>query len=272
MGLLDGKTVLVFGVANKHSIAWGISEAMHREGAELAFSYGIERLEKRVRPLAESVGAKVIELADVRKDDQVDYVFERVKEEHGKIDVLVHSVAYAPKEFLEGRFVDVTREGFLKAMDVSVFSLVSLAKRAEPFMSEGSSILTMTYYGSVMVMPNYNVMGVAKAALESSVRYLAADFGPKQIRVNAISAGPVKTLAASGITDLNLLLKVHEQASPLRRNVKQSEIGDTAVWLSSDWGSGVTGQVVYVDSGWNVLGVGAPYDSEKMREMLEDNE
>jgi len=216
MGLLDGKVALLFGLANKHSIAWGICESLHREGAQLAVSYGIERLEKRARPLAESVGAKVIELCDVRNDEQLDHVFKRVEEEHGKIDILIHSVAYAQKDDLIGRYVDTSREGFATALDVSVYSLVGMAKRAEPLMAPGSSILTMTYYGGVKVVPNYNIMGICKAALEMSVRYLSADLGPKQIRVNAISAGPIKTLAASGISDFNRLLDIHAGAAPLR--------------------------------------------------------
>jgi len=260
MGLLDGKVALLFGLANKHSIAWGICESLHREGAQLAVSYGIERLEKRARPLAESVGAKVIELCDVRNDEQLDHVFKRVEEEHGKIDILIHSVAYAQKDDLIGRYVDTSREGFATALDVSVYSLVGMAKRAEPLMAPGSSILTMTYYGGVKVVPNYNIMGICKAALEMSVRYLSADLGPKQIRVNAISAGPIKTLAASGISDFNRLLDIHAGAAPLRRNVEIGEVGDTAVWLSSDWASAVTGQIIYADSGWNILGMSEPYD------------
>jgi enoyl-[acyl-carrier protein] reductase I len=259
MGIMEGKTALIFGVANKSSIAWGIAQALHEQGAELAFSYAIPELEKRVLPLAESVGAKVVEMADVTDDAAIDRVFEKVRETHGTIDTLVHAVAYAEREDLNGRFVDTSREGFKTALDISAYSLVALARRAEKLMPQGGSIVTMTYYGSVAVMPNYNVMGVAKAALESCVRYLASDLGPQGIRVNAISAGPIKTLAATGVAGFRSLLHYHEEVAPLRSMVTQEDIGRTAAWLCSDWGRSVTGEVIYVDSGWNIMGMTVPF-------------
>lgn len=260
MGLLDGKTALVFGVANARSIAWGISQALHREGCELAFSYGVPPLEKRVRPLAESVGAKLIEECDVTDDAAIELVFNRVKETYGTIDALVHAVAFADRDDLSGRFVDTSREGFKMALDVSAYSLVALTRAAEPLMPNGGSVLTMTYYGSVKVAPRYNVMGVAKAALESSVRYLASDLGPKGIRVNAISAGPIKTLAASGVAGFRKLLSYSEKASPLRTLVTTEDVGNTALWLLSDLSRAVTGEVVYVDAGWNIMGLTVPFE------------
>jgi enoyl-[acyl-carrier protein] reductase I len=260
MGSMEGKTALVFGVANKNSIAWGIAQALHEQGAELAFSYAIPELEKRVRPLAESVGAKVVEMADVTDDAAIDRVFEKVEEAHGTIDTLVHAVAYAKREDLSGRFVDTSREGFKTALDISAYSLVALARRAEKLMPKGGSIVTMTYYGSVAVMPNYNVMGVAKAALEACVRYLASDLGPQGIRVNAISAGPIKTLAASGVAGFNGLLHYHEKVAPMRSMVTKEDIGQTATWLCSEGGRSVTGQVIYVDSGWSTMGMTVPFD------------
>jgi enoyl-[acyl-carrier protein] reductase I len=260
MGLFDGKTALIFGVANKDSIAWGISQALHDQGATLAFSYGIPQLEKRVVPLAESVNAKIVMEANVNDDAAVDRVFDRVREEYGAIDVLVHAVAFAEREDLAGRFVDTSRSGFKTALETSAYSLVTLAQRAEKMMPNGGSILTLTYYGSVAVMPHYNVMGVAKAALESSVRYLASDLGPQGIRVNAISAGPIKTLAASGVSGFRRSLHLHENAAPMRNLVTQEDVGNTAVWLCSDWAASVTGQVIYVDGGWNILGLTVPLE------------
>ncbi len=260
MGLYDGKTVLIFGVANKDSIAWGIAQALHAQGAELAFSYGIPQLEKRVIPLAESVGAKVVMEANVNDDAAIDRVFDRVRDTYGTIDVLIHAVAFAEREDLAGRFVDTSRAGFKTALETSAYSLVTLAQRAEAMMPNGGSILTLTYYGSVAVMPHYNVMGVAKAALESSVRYLANDLGPQGIRVNAISAGPIKTLAASGVSGFRRSLHLHEQAAPMRSLVTQEDVGNTAVWLCSEWAQSVTGQVIYVDSGWNIMGLTVPFE------------
>jgi len=260
MGLLEGKTALIFGVANKYSIAWGIAQALHREGAELAFSYASPKLERRARPLAESVGAKVVEECNVTDDAAIDRAFEKVAETHGKIDVLVHAIAFAEREDLDGRFVDTSRSGFKTALEISAYSLVALAQRAEPLMPDGGSIVTLTYYGSVAVMPHYNVMGVAKAALESSVRYLAHDLGPKRIRVNAISAGPIKTLSASGVAGFRKMLGYHDAVAPLRETVSQEDVGDAALYLCSDLSQRVTGQVLYVDAGWNILGMTVPFE------------
>lgn len=260
MGLFEGKTALIFGVANKNSIAWGIAQALHREGAKLAFSYGIPQLEKRVRPLAESVGATIIEECDVADDEAIERVFAKVKDTYGTIDSLVHAVAYAERDDLDGRFVDTSREGFKTALDISAYSLVALTRAAEPLMPDGGSVLTMTYYGSEKVAPHYNVMGVAKAALEASVRYLAHDLGPQGIRVNAISAGPIKTLAAAGIAGFRKLLSYSEKTAPLRTLVSPEDVGNTAVWLLSDWAKTVTGEVVYVDAGWNILGLTVPFE------------
>lgn len=258
MKLLEGKKALIFGVANKRSIAWGIAQAFHEHGAEVGLSYGIPQLEKRVRPLAESIGTTFVERCDVTQEAEVEAVFAKAGEQFGSIDILVHSIAYAPREELEGRFVDTSRAGFAIALDISAYSLVALAKGALPLMSPGGSILTMSYFGAEKVVPHYNVMGVAKAALEASVRYLASDLGPDGIRVNAISAGPIKTLAAAGVSGFRKMLTYVEERAPLRRNVDQSEVGKTAVWLGSDLASGVTGEVVYVDSGYNILGMHEP--------------
>jgi enoyl-[acyl-carrier protein] reductase I len=261
MGLLEGKKALIFGVANKNSIAWGIAEAMHREGAQMGFSYAMEKLERRVRPLAESINSTFIEECDVNNDAALDEVFEKASDHFGgEIDILIHCVAFAEREDLDGRFVDTRRSGFKTALETSAYSLVAMAQRAEKLMKPGASMLALTYYGSVMVMPHYNVMGVAKAALESCVRYLAYDLGPDGIRVNAISAGPIKTLSASGVAGFRAMYNYHEKVSPLRNFVTQEDVGNTAVWLSSDWGASVTGQVVYVDSGWNILGMTVPFD------------
>jgi enoyl-[acyl-carrier protein] reductase I len=260
MGLLEGKTALVFGVANKRSIAWGIAQAMHEQGAEIGMSYGIPQLERRVTPLAESVGAKLIEECNVVDDDAIDRVFEKVEQVYGTIDVLVHSIAYAEREDLDGRFVDTSRAGFKTALEISAYSLVALARRAEKLMPHGGSILTMTYYGGVAVMPHYNVMGVAKAALESCVRYLAHDLGLQGIRVNAISAGPIKTLAAAGVTGFKSSYHYHRKVALLRSGVTPDDVGRTAVWLCSDWAQAVTGEVVYVDCGWNIMGMTVPFE------------
>ncbi len=260
MGLLEGKTALIFGVANKNSIAWGIAQALHAEGADLAFSYAIPQLEKRVRPLAESVGAKLVEECDVTQDEAIGHVFKNVQETYGEIDILIHAIAYAEREDLDGRFVDTSRKGFKTALEISAYSLVALAQRAEPLMPSGGSILAMTYYGGVAVMPHYNVMGVAKAALESCVRYLAYDLGPKGIRVNAISAGPIKTLAAAGVAGFRKMLSYHQKVAPLRLAITQEDVGKTAAWLCSDWSQAVTGEIVYVDAGWNIMGMTVPFE------------
>ncbi len=255
MGMFDGKKVLVLGVANERSIAWGIAEALHREGAELAFNYLNEALERRVRPLAESIGCNNVLPCDVQHEEQIDAMFGELQKRWGTIDAVVHSLAYAEKEDLSKRFVETSRAGFQTALDISAYSLISVAKRALPLMAEkGGSILTLSYLGAERVVPNYNVMGVAKAALESSVRYLAADLGQNNIRVNAISAGPIKTLAASGIPGLRDMLTAFAEKAPLRRNVTQEDVGNTSLYLLGDLGSGVTGEVVYVDCGFSIMG------------------
>ena len=257
MGLMDGKVALIFGVANKNSIAWGITRRLHDEGATIALTYAGEIMEKRVFPLAKEIGCDFVEPCDVTRDDQLDAVFDKVKECYGKLDVLVHSVAFAPREDLGGRFVDMSRAGFLLSMDISVYSLVAMAQRAAALMPDGGSILTMTYYGSEKVMPKYNAMAVAKAALENITRYLANDLGPQGIRVNAISAGPIKTLAAAGVPGFRLMVRAFEKAAPLRKMVTTEDVGNAALWLASDLSSSVTGEVIYVDSGYHVLGITA---------------
>ncbi|HLA42687.1 MAG TPA: enoyl-ACP reductase [Aggregatilineales bacterium] len=260
MGLLDGKNALIFGVANKNSIAWGIAQSLHREGANLAFSYGLDKLERRVTPLAEEVGSNFVELCDVSSDEQLDNLFEKYKNKIGTIDILVHSVAFAPTEELSGRYSDISREGFHLTMDISAYSLIAMAKRARDLMPNGGCIVAMTYYAAEKVIPRYNAMAVAKAALEISVKYLAYDLGPDGIRVNAISAGPIKTLAASAIGGFRKLMNGVELVAPLRRLVTQDEVGDACVWLVSDWGRSVTGEIVHVDAGYNILGMTAPED------------
>lgn len=254
--LYEGKRVLVFGVANERSIAWGIARAMHAAGAECAFTFAGEVLEKRVRPLAESVDAPLILPCDVTRDADVEAAFARVRERWDAIDVLIHSIGFANREDLDGRFLDTSRDGFATALDVSVYSLVLLARHAMPLLvPRNGAILTLTYYGSEKVVPNYNVMGVAKAALEASVRYLASDVGPDGVRVNAISAGPIKTLAASGVRGFRGILGTIAERAPLRRNVTQDDVARAALFLCSEMGAGVTGEVVHVDSGYNIMGM-----------------
>ncbi len=255
MGMMDGKVALVFGVANKNSIAWGITRKLHEQGATILMSYAGEMLEKRVFPLAEEVGCTFVEQADVTSDAQLDALFEKVKERYGRIDTLVHCVAYANREDLGGRFTHISREGFKLALDISAYSLIAMARRAEPLMTEGGSIMSLTYYASEKVMPKYHVMAVAKAALETITRYLAADMGPKNIRVNAISAGPIKTLAAAGVPGFRMMLKYSEKASPLRKLVTQEEVGDLALFLASDMSASITGEVMHIDAGFNILGM-----------------
>ncbi len=257
MGLMDGKIVLVFGVANKNSIAWGITKRLHDEGATILLSYASEALEKRVLPLAQEIDCDFVELCDASSDEELDTVFAKVQERYGRIDTLVHCVAFANREDLGGRFVDISREGFKMALDISAYSLIAMAKRAEPLMAAGSSILSLTYFAAEKVMPKYHVMAVAKAALETITRYLANDLGPQGIRVNAISAGPIKTLAAAGVPGFRMMLKYSEKAAPLRRLVSQEDVGNSALWLASDLGSAVTGEVVHVDAGYNILGLTA---------------
>lgn len=254
-GILAGRRGLIMGVANERSIAWGIAQAAHREGAELAFTYAGEALEKRVRPLAATVSAGLVLPCDVQSDLEIGATFDAVREHWGGLDFLVHAVAFADREDLKGWFYDTSRSGFHLALDVSVFSLIAAARAAAPLMSDSGSILTLSYLGAERTIPHYNVMGVAKAALEASVRYLAADFGPRGVRVNAISAGPIRTLAAAGIGDFRKILDWNEAASPLRRNVTQEEVGDVATMLLSDMGRSITGEVLHVDSGYHIIGV-----------------
>lgn len=255
--LLKGKRGLILGVANSRSIAWGIASALHAQGAELAYTYQGEVLQKRVMPLAQSTNSKLIFECDVTKEDQIDKMFDELAQTWPKIDFIVHSVAFSQKEELKGRYVDLSLDNFLLTMHISCYSFTAIAKRAAKLMTDGGSMITMTYYGAEKVMPHYNVMGVAKSALECSVRYIAADLGPNKIRVNAISAGPIKTLASSGIGDFRYILKWNEYNAPLRRTVTIQEVGHTAMYLASDLSSGVTGQVLYVDSGYNVVGMKA---------------
>jgi enoyl-[acyl-carrier protein] reductase I len=257
MGLMDGKVALIFGVANKNSIAWGITQKLHEEGATILLSYAGEVMEKRVFPLAKEINCDFVEPCDVTKDEDLDAIFAKVQERYGKLDVLVHSIAFAQREDLGGRFVDVSREGFKLALDISAYSLIAMAKRAEPLMPNGGSIMSLTYFASEKVMPKYNVMAIAKAALEAITRYLANDLGPKGIRVNAISAGPIKTLAAAGVPGIRMMLKYSQKTSPLRKLVSQEEVGNVALWLASDLSSAVTGEVVHVDAGYNILGLTA---------------
>ncbi|HEU0237605.1 MAG TPA: enoyl-ACP reductase [Candidatus Limnocylindrales bacterium] len=255
MGLLDGKRALIFGVANDHSIAWGIARALHDEGAIVGFSSVESLIERRVRPLAASIGSTFVEPCDVQSDEQIRAVMERWRDAHGELDILVHALAFARREDLEGAFVDTSRDGFALALDVSAYSLVALVREARPLLHAGSSVLTLTYYGAEKVVANYNVMGVAKAALEACVRYLAADLGPDGIRVNAISAGPVRTLAASGIAGFKRMYGGFAEIAPLRANITPEDVGRSAVYLASDLSNAVTGEVLYVDGGFNVLGV-----------------
>ena len=256
MSLLAGKTGVVFGVANKRSIAWAIAQAWAREGAKLAFTYQGERVKENVEELAGAFGADTVILpCDVTKDDEIANVFKTVGEKFGKLNLLLHSVAYAPKDALEGEFVNTSREAFRVAHDVSAYSLVALARGAAPLMTDGGSIVAMSYYGAEKVVPHYNVMGVAKAALEASTRYLAYDLGPKKIRVNCISAGPVNTLAARGISGFGEMLKHYEAHAPLKRNVLPDELGATGAFLASDGAAAITGQVLYVDGGYQIMGM-----------------
>ncbi|MEC9346826.1 MAG: enoyl-ACP reductase FabI [Pseudomonadota bacterium] len=256
-GLMAGKKGLIMGVANDRSLAWGIARAVADEGADLAFTYQGDALKKRVVPLAQSIGCDFLMPCDVTDAASMDAVFADIRQRWGKLDFLVHAIAYADKEELKGRYVDTSPDNFRISMQISCYSFTALARRAEPLMSDGGSMLTLTYYGAERVMPHYNVMGVAKAALEASVRYLAVDLGGKGIRVNAISAGPIKTLAASGIGDFRYILKWNELNAPLRRNVTIEQVGNSAMYLLSHLGEGVTGEVLHVDSGYHVVGMKA---------------
>lgn len=266
---LAGKKGLIMGVANDRSIAWGISKAAHEAGAELAFTYQGEALEKRVKPLAESVGSDIMIPCDVTDMASMDKAFAEIEAKWGKIDFVVHAIAFSDKNELDGMYVDTTRENFLRTMDISVFSFTAVAQRAAKLMNDGGSLVTLTYYGAERVMPHYNVMGVAKAALEASVRYLAADLGPRNIRVNAISAGPIKTLAASGIGDFRYILKWNELNAPLRRNVTIEDVGRSGLFLLSDLGSGVTGEVLHVDSGYHTVGMCSVDSAAETAELLQ---
>lgn len=252
---LKGKRGLVMGVANDRSIAWGIAEMAAQSGAELAFTYQGEALERRVKPLAEKVGANIVVPCDVTDEASIDAAFKVIEEEWGQLDFVVHAIAFSDKNELDGLYLDTTRANFARTMDISVYSFTAVAQRAVPLMKEGGSLLTLTYYGAERVMPHYNVMGVAKAALEASVRYLAADLGEKNIRVNAISAGPIKTLAASGIGDFRYILKWNELNAPLKRNVTIEDVGRSGLFLLSELGSGVTGEVMHVDAGYHTVGM-----------------
>ena len=256
-GLLAGKKGLIMGVANNRSIAWGIAKAVADEGAELAFTYQGDALKKRVEPLANSVGSYISLSCDVTSDESMDEVFSKLKNEWGNLDFFVHAIAYSDKEELTGLYLDTSRETFNRTMDISVYSFTALAKRAAEMMNDGGSMLTLTYYGSERVMPHYNVMGVAKAALEASVRYLAVDLGGRNIRVNGLSAGPMKTLAASGIGDFRYILKWNEYNSPLKRNVTLDDVGGAGLYLLSPLSSGVSGETHHVDCGYHVVGMKA---------------
>jgi len=256
-GLLAGKRGLIMGVANNRSIAWGIAKACADQGAELALTYQGDAFRKRVEPLAAELGAHIAGDCDVTDMASVDAVFDGLEKRWGKLDFLVHAIAFSDKEELDGRYVDTTRDNFLRTMDISVYSFTAVAKRAEPLLADNASLLTLTYYGAEKVMPHYNVMGVAKAALEASVRYLAVDLGAKGIRVNAISAGPIKTLAASGIGDFRYILKWNEYNAPLKKTVSIEEVGGSGLYLLSDLSRGVTGEVHHVDAGYHVVGMKA---------------
>lgn len=251
---LDGRVAVVFGVANKRSIAWSIAQGLHHAGAKLAITYQNERLEQEARDLILSLPGAEAFMCDVSRDEEIARLFSQLKQRYGKLHTLVHSVAFAPAEDMKSDFVNTSREGFRIAHDVSVYSLIAVARAAAPLMEDGGSVITMTYYGAEKVVPHYNVMGVAKAALECTVRYLAYDLGPKKIRVNAISAGPIKTLAARGVAGLGEMLKAHAERAPLKRNVDVNEVGSTGAFLASDASSGITGEVIYVDCGYNIMG------------------
>jgi enoyl-[acyl-carrier protein] reductase I len=267
-GLMAGKKGLIMGIANDRSIAWGIAKAVHAQGAELAFTYQGEALEKRVRPLADSIGVEMVVPCDVTDAASMDQLFAAIHGRWGKLDFLVHAIAYSDKEELKGKYVDTSPENFALTMNISCYSFTALTQRAAALMNDGGSLITLTYYGAERVMPHYNVMGVAKAALEASVRYLASDLGERNIRVNAISAGPIKTLAASGIGDFRHILRWNELNAPMRRNVTIDDVGGAGLFLLSDLSSGVTGEVLHVDSGYHVVGMMAPESAPQLSEML----
>jgi enoyl-[acyl-carrier protein] reductase I len=258
MKLLEGKKAMVFGVANQRSIAWGITSALHEHGAQIGISYAGEALEKRVLPLAKEIGCDFVEACDVAHDDQIEAVAKKAADHFGDIDILVHAIAFANRDELVGPYYNTSREGFRLAMDISVYSFTALARAFQPYLKTGGSLLTMTYYGSEKVTPHYNVMGIAKAALEASVRYLAYDLGAQGVRVNAISAGPIRTLASAGVSSFKKLHKKFPEMAPLGEPIMIEDVGGTAVYLCSDFASKVTGEIVYVDSGYNIMGVVPP--------------
>lgn len=255
MKLLEGKTALIFGLANERSIAWGITRSFHEAGATIGISYAGEALERRVRPLAESIGCTFVESCDVASDEQIAAVAEKARQAFGQVDILVHSIGFANREELNGPYYNTSRGGFHTAMDISVYSFTALAKAFQPLFRPGGALLTLTYYGAEKVSPHYNVMGVAKAALEASVRYLAYDFGPQQVRVNAISAGPIRTLAAAGVSGFKTMYRHFTEIAPLHEGVTIEDVGQAAVFLCSSMSARTTGEVLYVDSGYNILGV-----------------
>ncbi|QPC45317.1 enoyl-ACP reductase FabI [Kaustia mangrovi] len=265
---MSGKRGLIMGVANDHSIAWGIARALAEQGAELAFTYQGEQFGRRVKPLAESLGSTMVLPCDVEDPDSLDALFAEIERQWGSLDFVVHAIAYSDKSELKGRYANTTRENFVRTMVISCFSFTEVARRAVALMPEGGAFLTLTYGGSMRVMPNYNVMGVAKAALEASVRYLATDFGGQNIRVNAISAGPVRTLAGSGVADARVMFNYQKKHSPLRRTVTIDDVGGAALYLLSDLASGVTGEIHYVDSGYNTISM--PQPDEIKREAVEE--
>ncbi len=267
MGLLEGKNAVVFGVANKYSIAWAIAQAFHREGANVGISYAGPVMEKRVRPLAEKLGLEFVEPCDVTQDDQIEAIAQKAKEHFGRVDILVHSIAYAERDDLMNPFYQTSRKGFHTAMDISVYSFIALARAFQPLMTEGGAMVTLTYYGGEKVAPGYNVMGVAKAALEASMRYLAYNFGPMGIRVNAISAGPIKTLAASGVPGFRTMHKTFPYLAPLKQPVSQEDVANAAVFLCSDLSAKVTGHVLFVDCGVNIM---AFPDLEALKALQEE--
>jgi len=260
MTYLQGKTALIFGVANDHSIAWGIARAMHAHGAKIALSYASEVLERRVRPLADSIQCDFVEQCDVSKDEEIESLFMKASTELKAIDILVHSIAFANRDEMLGRYIETTREGFNLALDISVYSLTALARKALPLMKPGSSIITISHYAGQKAVPNYNVMGIAKAALEASVRYLAMDLGSNGIRVNAISPGPIRTLAAAGVPGFKRMYQEFTKIVPLKQSISIDDVGAAAVWLASDMASKTTGEILFVDSGYNILGLTVPED------------
>ncbi len=266
--LMAGKKGLIIGIANDRSIAWGIAKAVKEQGAELAITYQGDAMEKRVRPLAEQLGAEIIAPCDVTDEASQDALYDQIQQSWGRLDFALHAVAYADKKELKGRYVDTSRENFLNSLDISCFSFTDMCRRCDPLMTEGGSLLTLSYYGAERVMPHYNVMGVAKAALEASVRYLANDLGPRNIRVNAISAGPIRTLAASGIGDFRHILRWNELNAPLQRNVSIDDVGGSGLYLLSSLSNGVTGEVHHVDSGYHTVGMLAVDQAQEVAELL----